>query len=365
MIEVRAAVLRDYTDPYSIEDLRLEPPAADQVLVRIQAAGMCHTDVLPRSPEWPSELPLVTGHEGAGVVTTVGTGVTDVAEGDHVVISFASCGHCLRCASGHPGYCDDFVPANLLGLRHGVPRTMTDSQGRKVNCGWFGQSSFASHVIADSRNVVVVNKSIPFEVCAPLGCGLLTGAGAVLRALPVKAGESIAVFGVGAVGLASVMAAKVAGAGRIVAIDRNESRLELAQDLGATDVALSTEPEQMQRTLAPNPAGELDYTLDTTGNPEVLKTAVNWLRPGGTCGLIGVLTGPLVLDPAALGSKSITGIVEGDAIPRELIPVLLGLYQRGLFPIDRLIKRYELAQIDEAERATLVGEVVKPVIVMN
>jgi aryl-alcohol dehydrogenase len=362
-MKIQAAVLRAGDAPYSLEQLELAGPGVGEILVRIVGTGMCHTDVVPRAAEFASlaPLPLVTGHEGAGVVEEIGQGVTGIAVGDHVVLSFDSCGTCPNCRGGHPAYCDTFLPRNLSGRNLDGSSPATDSAGKPVGARWFGQSSFATHALATARNAVVVDPSLPLELLGPLGCGIQTGAGSVLIAMGVRAGSSIAVFGAGAVGLAAVMAARVAGATTIIAVDLHRARLELARELGATHTIDGRARDVTQQILALT--GGLEYAFDTTGIPTVIVGAVTALRPLGVCGLVGVRGADLVLPPLTLElGRILVGILEGDAIPQRFIPQLITLWQQGRFPFDRLIRKFPLAKIDEAERASLAGEVVKPVL---
>jgi aryl-alcohol dehydrogenase len=231
-----------------------------------------------------------------------------------------------------------------------------------VGARWFGQSSFATHSVATPRNAVVVDRSLPLEILGPLGCGIQTGAGSVLIALGVRAGSSIAVFGAGAVGLAAIMAARVAGATTIIAIDLHPSRLELARQLGATH-AIDGKAADVAAQIGSLVAGGVDYSFDTTGVPSVIVGALMALRPLGVCGLVGVRGADLVIPPLALElGRTVVGIIEGDAVPQRFIPQLVDLWRQGRFPFDRLIGKFPLAKIDEAERASLAGEVVKPVL---
>ena len=365
-MKVKAAVLRAGDRPYSIETLDLAGPGPGEILLRIVATGMCHTDMIPRAPEFAelAPLPLVTGHEGAGVVEAIGDGVTGFAPGDHVVLSFDSCGSCLNCLGGHPAYCDTFLPRNLSGRRLDGTSPATDESGKPVGARWFGQSSFATHAIAGPRNAVVVDPSLPLELLGPLGCGIQTGAGSVLVALGVRAGTSIAIYGAGAVGLSAVMAARVAGATTIIAVDLHPSRLELARELGATHAIDGKASDVSQQILALT--GGLNYALDTTAVPAVVLGALNAVRPTGVLGLVGVRGADLVLPPLSLEvGRTVTGIIEGDTVPQRFIPQMIALWQQGRFPFDRLIQKFPLAKIDEAERASLAGEVVKPVLQLS
>ncbi|MEA2624261.1 MAG: aryl-alcohol dehydrogenase [Candidatus Binatota bacterium] len=363
-MKIQAAVLRAGDKPYSLERLELAGPGADEILVRMVGTGMCHTDMVPRSPEFAAlaPLPLVTGHEGAGVVEAIGQGVATVQVGDHVVLSFDSCGTCTNCRGGHPAYCESFMARNLSGRYPDGNSPAIDEAGNPVGARWFGQSSFATHALATSRNAVVVDRTLPLELLGPLGCGIQTGAGSVLIALRVRAGGTIAIYGAGAVGLSAVMAARVAGATTIIAVDLHPPRLELARELGAThtiDGAASDVAEQILSLT-----GGVEHAFDTTGIPSVIVRAISALRPRGVCGLVGVRGADLVLPPLALElGRTVTGIIEGDAIPQRFIPQLIALWRQNHFPFDRLIRKFPFAEIDEAERASLAGEVVKPVLV--
>ncbi len=363
-MKIRAAVLRAGDAPYSIESLELAGPASGEILVRITGVGMCHTDMVPRAPEFAAlaPLPLIPGHEGAGVVEAVGGEVAGIAVGDHVVLSFDSCGTCRSCRGGHPAYCETFLPRNLSGRNLDGSSPATDAAGKPIGARWFGQSSFATHAIATPRNAVVVDRALPLEILGPLGCGIQTGAGSVLIAMGVRAGSSIAVYGAGAVGLAAIMAARVAGATTIVAVDLHPSRLALARELGATHTIDGKAGDVAQQILA-LAAGGLDYTFDTTGVPSVIVGAIMALRPLGVCGLVGVRGADLVLPPLSLElGRTVVGILEGDAVPQRFIPQMIDLWRQGRFPFDRLIGKFPLAKVDEAERASLSGEVVKPVL---
>jgi aryl-alcohol dehydrogenase len=360
-VRINAAVLRERNAPFVIEELELDAPGPGEALVRIAGAGMCRTDLLPRhAPLVP--VPVVLGHEGAGVVEAVGPGTAHVSVGDHVVISFDSCGWCARCLDGEPASCHEYFGRNLTGRRVDGSTTATDASGEALPARWFGQSSFATHAIATERNLVPVDPALPLELLAPLGCGMATGAGAVLLALKVDMGASVTVFGAGAVGLAAVMAAKVAGASEIIAVDLHAKRRELALELGATRTLDGADPDAAKRIIGWT--GGADYAVDTTGMPDVVSQALLSLRPKGACGLVGVSGQDLVLTPLALGTgRVIRFIMQGDMVPRRFIPALIALWQGGRFPFDRLIRTYALDAINDAERDTNSGETVKPVLV--
>jgi aryl-alcohol dehydrogenase len=360
-MRMSAAVLRDPEGPFTLESVDLADPGAGEVLVEVSGVGFCHTDVLPRQPGFLASPPIVVGHEGAGIVRAAGPGA-DVAVGAHVVLSFDSCGRCANCSTGRPAYCATFFLRNLTGRPVCGPGPVVDGDGAPVAARWFGQSSFATHCLAGPRNVVVVDDDLPLEMLGPLGCGIQTGAGSVLRALDVRAGSSVVVFGAGAVGLAAVMGAVLAGAAVIVAVDLHDARLELALELGATH-AVRGDAHGLARQLRAVTGGGARYALDTTGVPAVIAAAVDALRPTGTLGLVGAGSRDLVLRADALAAgKHLMGILEGDAVPQVFVPELIALWRQGRFPFDRLIRTYPLSKINEAERDVASGAIVKPVL---
>lgn len=363
MLQITAAVLRGREAPHALETVELAEPGPDEVVVRISGVGLCHTDMMPRSPSSFAALPLVLGHEGSGVVTEVGAGVTGISVGDHVIASFDSCGECANCLAAHPAYCATFLPRNMSGRALDGSTPVLDANGEQVSARWFGQSSFASHALVAARNLVVVDRDLPLELLGPLGCGVQTGAASVFSALGVRPGQSIAVFGVGAVGLSAIMAARVAGATTIIAVDRHESRLALATELGATH-ALTSAVGDLAGEIHRITNGGAQYTLDTTGVPGVINNAINALRATGTCAMVALNQGDLAVAPSTLAfGRTLTGVFEGDAVPKLMIPQLIELWRQGRFPFDRLVTTFPLAQINEAEQAMSRGDVVKPVLV--
>lgn len=361
-MKVQAAVLRDAAGGYAIEPVELAGPGPGQVLVRIVGAGMCHTDVVPRAGLDLVGPPIITGHEGAGVVEAVGEGVTSVSVGDHVCMSFDSCGRCSPCRAGNPAYCDEFMARNLSGRNPDGSAGVTDADGAAVLGRWFGQSSFATHAVGTERNVVVVDKELPLEKLGPLGCGVQTGAGSILVAMDVRPGTSVVVFGTGAVGLSAVMAAKVAAAEQIVAVDLHDHRLSTATELGATHTVRG-DSDDLTEQLRELTGGGANYTFDTTGVPAVMRTAMDVLRMTGVCGYVGVQLGDLVLDSASIVGKTMLGILEGSADPHRFIPRMIDLWRAGDFPFDRMIEQFPMSQINDAEQASLSGRVIKPVLI--
>jgi len=354
-LKIRAAVLRRRGGPLKIETLEMEGPGDDEVLVRIVASGICHTDIR-YIEDWydESEGPLVLGHEGGGIVEQVGKKVKGLRRGDHVVLSYQSCGQCGQCRSGRPFDC-----RYLSELNWGFQRLDGSSalQQSGVKGHFFGQSSFATHALATGRNAVKISKRLPLEILAPLGCGLQTGAGTVMNSLAVRAGAGIAVFGTGSVGLAAVMAARIVGANPIIGIDRIPRRLKLALDLGATH-AIDSRREDVASRIKKITGSGVDYTVESTGDDHMYRLSMDLLNPKGTAALLTGVTGPARLP----GGRKTLSIVEGDAVPRQFVPKLIALYRKGLFPFDRLLKFYDFKKINRAIADAKRGATIKPVL---
>lgn len=365
MIDIQAAVVRTQGGAFAIEPLRLEEPGPGEVLVRVAGVGVCHTDLVVRDQHFPTPLPAVLGHEGSGVVERVGPGVTKVAPGDHVVLSYASCGQCANCQRGQLGYCPDLYGRNFAGTRPDGSQPCQDCSGNSVSSYFFAQSSFADFALTTERNTVKIPKEVPVELMGPLGCGIQTGAGAVINALKPSAGSSIAIFGAGSVGLAAVMAARVSGCATIIVVDLNDDRLTLARELGATD-AINAETGDPVGAIQALTGGEgVQYSLECTGLPKVVRQAVDSLRLTGVCGVIGVapLGTEIVLDMnGILFGRTVRGIIEGDSIPDIFIPQLVELWRQGRFPFDKLIRFYPLTDIEQAVRAAEGGDVLKAIL---
>lgn len=364
--QAHAAICRGHDHPFTIEQVELAELRPDELLVRIVACGVCHTDMAVRDEQLPVPLPVVLGHEGAGIVEQVGSAVTAARPGDRVIMSFNSCGDCPSCDADAPTYCYAFFPHNWSGTRADGSPTMLLG-GAPMNANFFGQSSFATHAIAHQRNVVKVPDAaaeIPLERLAPIGCGLMTGAGAVLRAMQVRAGLPIAVFGAGTVGLAAVMAAKIAGADPIVAVDVNDERLVLAKELGATH-AFNARDDAVGKIRELCPQG-LGYAFDTTGINAVIQDAWGLLAPKGICGIVGASdpSDNLTFNEAAFmgGGRTVMGILGGNSDLTTFLPELIEHHLAGRFPFERLIGYFDFSQINEAIHASESGQVVKPVL---
>lgn len=364
-MKISAAVSRLQMPAPVIETLDLEAPRAGELLVRIRAAGICHTDIHAHAGRKLSPLPIVLGHEGAGIVEAVGEGVQGFVPGDAVVLSGSSCGSCPNCEGGLPSYCDEAMPRSFGGQRMDGTTALKASDGSAIHSHFFGQSSFATYSIVPERTAVKLPPDMPLEIAAPLGCGVITGAGSVIESLRVGAGSTIAIFGVGGVGMSAVMAARLVGAERIVAIDTNASRLELAKELGATDVFAAGTEDLVARIRAVTGRG-VNFSLNTTTAPEVFTTATDCLAMRGVAGFVTAPRGewsPQMLKMLA-GGRMLRGILGGDAAPRLFIPRLIRFWQQGRFPFDRLLQFYPFAQIGQAFADVEAGRVIKPVLRM-
>jgi aryl-alcohol dehydrogenase len=364
-MKIQAAVVRKKSGPFMMEQIDLDEPREDEVLVRIVASGLCHTDLVARDQYMPVPLPAVLGHEGAGIVERVGSRVKTIAPGDHVISSYLSCGTCSSCLRGQPAYCLNFFPCNISGFRLDGTPTMS-KKGKVVHGSFFGQSSFATYALTSERNLVKVTKEAPLEKLAPLGCGVQTGAGGVMNSLKVTAGSSIAIFGMGSVGLSAILAARIVGSTTIIAVDVNNTRLKMAGQLGATHVVNSgtKDPVEEIRSITGNGA---NYSLECTGIPQVLSQGLDCLAMTGVCGLIGVAPfgSRVSLDcQNILNGRTVRGIVEGDSIPQVFIPQLIDLYVQGRFPFDKIVKLYPFDQINKAAEDSEKGKVIKAVVCM-
>ena len=308
--KIRAAVLRKRGGPLKVETLDIEGPRTDEILVRLVASGICHTDI-GFIDDWDGAAePVILGHEGAGIVEEVGRDVKGVAPGDHVVISYQSCGRCSPCRHGRPADCERFYEANFGFERLDGSNAFWRSG---VRGHFFGQSSFATYTLATKRNIVIVPRELPLELLAPLGCGMQTGAGTVMNSLAVPADAGIAVFGTGAVGLAAVMAARIVGAGPIIGVDIIPWRLKLALELGATHIIDSLH-EKIAVRIAEITRSGVDFVVDTTGDPELVRLAVAALKPRGR---VALLTGDMETRSFPGGRKAV-GVIQGDAVPQTV-----------------------------------------------
>lgn len=358
---IKAAVSPGKGAPPVIETLLLDDPDKDELVIAIGAAGICHTDL--GIADW-AEDPRVYGHEGAGTVVEVGSGVTGFAPGDRVVATFGFCGNCPTCNGGRPAYCVDHIALNALGQRaNGRPSLMREC-GTAIGGAFFQQSCFATHALVTQRNVVKLPDSMDFVTAAPLGCGIQTGAGAVINQLPAGEGDPIVVIGCGAVGLAAVMGARILGCEPIIAIELDPSRRALAAELGATHVLDGGASDMVEQVLKISSGATA--VLDSAGRQDTFEAGLAMLRPGGA---LGVLTLPGGFDEpiphpggATFMTTSIIGIVEGDSVPDTFLPQLMRWHADGQLPHDRMIETFAFEDIGQALTAARSQSVVKPVL---
>lgn len=365
MITSKAAVIRERGGIFRVEEVSLDDPRADEVLVRTVATGVCHTDMVVRDQILPPGPPAVLGHEGAGIVEVVGSDVKSVAVGDHVVLAPLSCHLCRNCLTGHPMHCLSFTHLNFGGRRPDGSTAYRDQYGQELNAHFFGQSSFGNYLIANERCVVKVSEQAPLELLGPMGCGLQTGAGAVLNALAPAAGSSIVIFGAGGVGLAAVMGAVLAGCDPIIAVDLHKSRLDAATELGATHGVNASDDDVVEQ-IQMITRGGADFALDAVGLPTTLRNAFSALNIGGTACLVG--SGALGQEVSfdlmhLLAGRSVKGIIEGDSVPDLFIPQLVGFYLAGRFPFDKIVEKYSFDEINIAVEDSKFGRAIKPVLV--
>lgn len=360
-MKIKAAVAQGKGKDLLIKEVELAQPNKDEVLVEIVASGICHTDLVARDFESPAP-PAIFGHEGGGIVKEVGEDVDYVKPGDHVVLCCLSCGKCDMCLTGHPGKCEQHMALNFSGnaldgkKRHSI-------NGEDVGM-FFGQSSFATHAVVNVQNVVKVPTDVDLTVVAPFGCGIQTGAGTVLNGFKPKQGSTIAILGMGGVGLSAAMAAKIAGCSEIIAVDIKDSRLKMAEEVGATATInsknIDTLYDQIREIVEDGP----DYVLDTTGVTPLIEKAIDAMKHGGTIAVVGARFNFTVTNSLMEQGKTIIAFTQGDSIPKLFIPQLIKFYQEGRFPVDKFITKFDFNDINDALAASESGEAIKPVLVM-
>ncbi len=363
-MKILAAVSRDAAVPPGIETLDIEEPRAGEILVRIVATGICHTDVnvhvRDRTPK-----PIVLGHEGAGIVERVGSGVTRLAPGDPVVLSVNFCGQCPSCRRNEHSYCYEVMPRNFGGFRPDGSTPLAQN-GSPIHARFFGQSSFATYSLADESSAVKVPPDVPLELLGPLGCGVQTGAGAVINSLQVKPGQTIAIFGTGAVGLSAVMAARIVGATRIIAVDVLPARLSLARELGATDT-IDASSGDAGRTIRDLTRYGVDFTFNTTRVAAIFTQAMACLAPRGVAGFVAAPLDPWAPEMFHVlsGGRTLRGILGGDSSPGLFIPLLIEYFRQGRLPFDRLVRFYPFQDIRRAFHDLEAGTTIKAVLRMQ
>ncbi|WP_141013863.1 NAD(P)-dependent alcohol dehydrogenase [Nocardioides sambongensis] len=372
-MKTTVALIAEPGGGFDLTEVDLEEPRADEVLVRIVATGLCHTDLTVPTMLPPEMFPTVMGHEGTGVVEAVGAEVSGIEAGDHVVLSFRSCRDCEACRRGDVGYCEQSLLLNYMGMRADGSTTMKrageDGQSQTVFGNFFGQSSLARHALVYADNCVVVDKALDLTRLAPFACGFQTGAGTVLNVLDPQPGESLAVFGTGAVGLAAVAAAAGAGVETIVAVDPSADRRSAAERYGAlaldptgagTDGVAPIEEQVKAAT-----GGGATYCIDTTAIPTVVLQAQHALRAQGMLVVLGLGAPEYTIDAIDLlqSGKVIRSSIEGEADPLTTIPELIELRASGRFDVDHLVTTYPFARIADAVADASAGRVIKPVLV--
>ncbi|MDO5140550.1 MAG: NAD(P)-dependent alcohol dehydrogenase [Eubacteriales bacterium] len=368
-MKIKAAVTYESGAPYKIEEVELDAPKIGEILVRIVASGICHTDEAVQHQFIPTPLPAVLGHEGAGIVEAVGLGVTDFKVGDRVGISFGYCNCCTNCRKARPFICKNFNKINFGGIQPDNTTRLHTLDGRDLST-FFGQSSFATYAVVNQNHAFKVeHDDVDLALVAPMGCGIQTGAGAVLNRLRPEFGSSIAVFGCGTVGMSAIMAAKIAGCAQIIAVGGNPKSLELAKELGATHTVNRKEVDDLVAAVkAVSLSGDgVNYSIDTTGVGACVRQSLGFLDFDGTCVVVGA-TGDItfnVQNELMGDGKSLLGVIEGDSIPKEFLPKLLDYYKRGMFPFDKLIKYYSFDQINEAQAESDAGKCIKAVLRME
>lgn len=356
-VHAHAAVLRAYDQPLTIEEIALDDPGAWEVIVRLAACGVCHSDLHMIGGTFKTPLPVVLGHEGAGVVEAIGPGVRDVQPGDHVVLAWIpSCGRCRYCASGRPALCSDRQGVE----RHGGPPRLHTSDGEGIH-QFLDVSAFAERVLVREEGVIRIPPDVPLEIAALVGCAVLTGIGAATRTARVEPGSTVAVFGAGGVGLNVIQGAVLAGAARIIAVDRRPAALELARSFGATETLDTSETGAdggTAKTLRKLTGGGVDYAFEVVGLPETIAQAWESLAPGGRAVVVGLTpqNAQVTLRADFLSEKSLLGCIFGSAVPRVDVPRVLDLYARGKLKLDELAtRRYTLEQVNEALDALRSG----------
>ncbi|MGE7920536.1 NAD(P)-dependent alcohol dehydrogenase [Viridibacillus sp. NPDC093762] len=366
-MKIRAAVINEAGQNYQIETLQLAEMQPDEVLVKMVASGMCMSDETIRKGGLGVPFPMVPGHEGSGIVEKVGGNVKSFQVGDHVVMSYAYCGQCPSCRTGHPAICNDWSELNLAGVREDGSHTFYKEDGTQVG-NFYGHSSFVTHSLTHESNLTKVDEDLDLRLIGPLGCGFLTGSGTVINGLQPTVGSSIAVFGTGAVGLAAMMAAKIQGCSTIIAVDIHDSRLEIAKSLGATHVINSKITDPIEKVNEITNGLGVNYAVDTTGVGPVMKTALTVVAKGGTFAPIAVSENSLEFNPTfdlILMNKSIKGVIMGDGVPQLSIPQLAEFYREGRFAFDQLVKYYSFEDINQAAADSVNGSVIKPILIMD
>ncbi len=363
---MKAAVQYETGGPLVVDDVELDDPQENEILVKIAACGVCHSDLHFIKGDMPVPVPVVIGHEGAGVVEKVGPGVTSFQPGDHVLMMVAfSCGKCRYCLEGRPTMCVENLPIQMMAtLPYGAKRLR---KGDQQLSHLFGLAAFAEYAVVHERSAVKIREDAPMDVVCLMGCGITTGLGAAINTTGMKAGESVVVYGCGGVGLSAIMGAKLSGAGKLIAVDTLDNKLEKAKELGA-DYVVKAGVEDAPAKVKELTGGGADYAIEAVGNASVETQAFASIHNGGKLIIVGMapITDVLAIAPFEfLLGKSIVGTVQGDIVAPIEIPRYVDMFMEGKLPIDKLITRtYKLDEINEAFAALEKGEVIRSVVKM-
>jgi aryl-alcohol dehydrogenase len=365
-MQITAAVAREPKADLVIEQLELDELRPNEVRVRMVASGVCHTDAIVRDQVYPTPLPAVLGHEGAGIVEAVGSSVTTVDPGDHVLLAAAYCGRCNRCRAGQMAYCENLFAADFGG-RRSDGSTALSKDGEVISSHFFGQSSFSTYSNVVEESIVKIDADVPLEIVAPLGCGIQTGAGTVLNELKPGLNSTLVVLGTGAVGSGAIMAGRVAGCRKVIAVDIHPARLQLARELGATDTINTKEKDLTEEIMRITDGAGADYIVDTTARPELLRQAADSLGLRGTLALVGAAA-PGTEATFEIGLSLVKGwtfktVIQGSSVPQVFIPKLIELWRDGRFPMEKLMRNYALKDINQGFADSASGVTVKPVVV--
>ena len=365
-MKITAAVTRE-KGSFNFETVELAEPKANEALVKMVACGICHTDFAVIEQFLPIRFPYLAGHEGAGVIEKIGPGVTDLSVGDRVVMSFPSCGKCDNCKAGRPYACETNFECFFGGNLRGGSTRLTGEDGAEIGV-MFGQGSFATYAVADQSNTIKIDVDSDEELAqlCSLGCGVQTGAGAVLNRMAPRPGTSLAVFGCGTVGLSGLMGAKIAGCGMIVGVDVSPARLAMANELGATHVINGKDEDAAARIMELTGGKGINYALEASGNPDVTLTMLECMARAGMAVLVSV-TGPaavpIILEKHIMNpSVTIAGAVEGWSNPKVFIPELVRFYKDGRLPVDKLSKFYDFKDMGKALKDFHDGAAIKPIL---
>jgi Zn-dependent alcohol dehydrogenase len=364
-MKMKAAVLYEANIPLKVEKVSLDEPQVNEVLVKLVASGVCHSDLHFMKGEMYTPMPTVVGHEGAGIVEKVGPGVTSLVPGDHVItmVSFG-CGRCRFCSEARPTLCVENLPV-MAGSVLPVSGTTRLSKGDQALHHLFGLACFAEYAVVHERSCVKIREDAPLDKVCLLGCGVATGIGAAINTAGVRPGESIVIWGAGGVGLSAIMGAKLAGAGKIIAVARNPKKLALAKKFGADYTVNASEDDPVAKVMELT-GGGADYAIESAGKIEVMQQAYASIHNGGKCVVAGMAplgTAITIQSYEFLLGKTITGTVQGDIRAQVDIPRYVDMFMDGKLPFDKMISKiYTLDQVNEASAALEKGEVIRSVI---